>query len=567
MMSFKHSQRLALGVALTGSLISGLAHAEAGKEWTTYGGDYSNNRHSSLTQINTKNVHELKVSWVRSLGTLDSQESTPLVIGDTMYVSTAAGPRFVYALNAKTGAIKWVYEPEIPSDFAQYACCGIPSRGVSFANGKVFVGRLDGKLTALNAQTGKELWTTTVSNYKEGAGITSPPLIVKNLVITGYTGGEYGVRGALQAYDQNTGKQVWKTFLTPGAGEPGSETWKGDSAKNGGATAWYVGAYDPKRNLIYWGTGNAGPWGNEPRGNNSHDIDPYVNLHTVSTLAFNPDNGKIVWSYQETPAEVWDYDGVNEQVLTDLSINGQTVPALMKASRNGFFYVLNRETGKVISADPFVHVNWASKVDLNTARPVENPDKRPLLNTWAKNVCPSVFGGKNWQPMSFNPTTKLVYIPTIEACMDIMNTEAGKRDVGKFYLGTDMRMDGPPDQANPSRLIAWDPVGKKVAWAVNDDVLHSFGGTMNTDGGLVFFGNAKGLLRAVDAKNGKELWKFNVGTGILQSPVTYMVDGKQYIAVTAGRIKGPPSFMGKKGEALIKSSPEGGYLMVFELPN
>ncbi len=566
MKNLMHLRPIALALALAGAALASQAHAGSGKEWNTYGGDQANTRHSTLTQINTKNVHQLKVSWVRSLGSLESQESTPLVIGDTMYVTSSAGPRYVYALNARDGSIKWVYEPEIASDFAQYACCGIGNRGVAFADGKVFVGRLDGKLVALDAANGKELWTAKVSNYKEGAGITSPPLIVKNLVITGYAGGEFGVRGALQAYDQKTGKEVWKTYTTPGAGEAGSDTWKGDSAKDGGATAWYVGAYDAKLNLVYWGTGNAGPWGNSPRGNDSADIGPYDNLHTVSTLAFNPDTGKIVWSYQETPAEVWDFDGVNEQILTDLKVGGKKVPALLKASRNGFFYVLNRETGKLLAADPFVTVNWAKKIDLNTGRPVENPEKRPLLNKWAKNVCPSVFGGKNWEPMSYNPTTKLVYIPAIEACMDIMN-KAESREIGKFYLGTDMRMDPAPDLPHPSRLVAWNPETRKEVWAINDDIPLSFGGTMNTDGGLVFFGTVRGWVNAVDARTGKALWKFNAGSGIMQSPVTYMIDGKQYVAVVAGRIKGPPSFMGKKGEGVIKASPEGGHLMVFELPD
>lgn len=541
-----------------------IATAATGDAWPIYGGDAANTRHSTLKQINTGNVSTLKVSWIRALGSLESQESSPLVIGDTMYVTSSSGPRYVFALNARDGAIKWVYEPEVPSDFSQYACCGIGNRGVAYENGRIFVGRMDGKLAALDAATGKELWTTTVANYKEGSGITSPPMLIKGLVITGYAGGEYGVRGAIQAYNQADGKLVWKTWTTPGPGEPGSETWKGDSAKNGGGTAWYVGSYDAKANILYYGLGNAGPWGNAPRGNNSPDIGPYTNLYTASTVALNPETGKIVWHYQETPADVWDYDGVNEKILVDLKIDGKEVPALMTASRNGFIYVLNRQTGKLISANPFVEVNWASRVDLATGRPVENPEKRPLLNKWAKDVCPSVFGGKEWMPMSYSPVTGLVYIPAIEACMNIMNKEEEKVP-GKFYLGTDMQMDPVAARPHQGRLMAWDPIAQKQVWTVNED-LPLLGGTMNTDGGLVFYGNVKGMLHALDSKTGKQLWKFNVGTGMTQSPITYMIDGKQYVAVVAGRIKGPPSFMGKKGEAVINASPEGGQLVVFELP-
>lgn len=544
--------------------LCGPARAAAGNDWPVYGGDGANTRHSSLSQIDTRNVASLKVAWMRSLGSLESQESSPLVIGDTMYVSSSSGPRYVFALDARSGAIRWVYEPEVPGDFAQYACCGIGNRGVAYADGRIFVGRMDGKLAALDAKTGRELWVTTVANYKEGSGITSPPLLVKDLVITGYTGGEYGVRGAIQAYRQKDGQPVWKTWTTPGPGEPGSETWKGDSARNGGATAWYVGSYDAKANLVYYGLGNAGPWGNAPRGNNSPDIGPYTNLYTASTIALNPDTGKITWHYQETPADVWDYDGVNEKLLVDLKIGGQAQPALLTASRNGFFYVIQRESGKLLSAAPFVEVNWASRVDLASGRPVENPEKRPLIDKWAKEVCPSVFGGKNWEPMSYSPQTGLVYIPAIEACMDIMNKEEEKVP-GKFYLGTDMRMDPVRARPHQGRLLAWDPVAQKAAWSVDED-LPLLGGTMNTAGGLVFYGNVKGWLHALDAKTGQQLWRFNVGTGMTQSPITYMVDGKQYLGVVAGRIKGPPSFMGKKGEAVINASPEGGHLVVFELP-
>lgn len=552
-----------LGLALVVAASS--AVAQSGNEWVTYGGDNANTRYSSLDQINSKNAGKLRVAWIRSLGTLESQESTPLVIGDTMYVTTSSGPRYVFALNAKDGSIKWKYEPELPRDYMATVCCGLDNRGVAYANGRVFVTRLDAKMVALDAGTGKELWSVTVRDYKKGHAITSPPLIVKDLVVTGIAGGEYGIRGSVQAYKQSNGELVWQTYTIPGPGEPGFETWKGDSWKTGAGSTWYVGSYDAKLNQVYWSTSNGGPWGGHTRGNDSSDIGQYSNQHTSSQIAFDGDSGKILWTYQMTPADVWDYDGVNEGVLADLSIGGQKVPALMRADRNGFFYVLNRENGKLISAEPFVHVNWAKGIDKATGRPIEDPSKRPQLNKWARNVCPNLFGGKNWEPMSYSMQTGLVYIPSFNLCMDI----AGKNEeyeAGKFYLASEFDLDQADAGGYLAELMAWDPVKQKRVWGIKED-LPILGGAMSTAGGLMFYGNTRGILKAVDSRTGDILWKFSVGTGILQSPITYMVDGKQYVAVVAGRSKGPPSFLGKIGQKVIDASPEGGSLTVFELGN
>lgn len=557
----RNSATRILGAALFAASLS--ANAESGKEWTMYGGDYANTRYSALSDINTKNVDKLRISWIRSLGTLESQVATPLVVGDTMYVNTALGPRYVYALNAKDGSIKWKYEPELPRDFMATVCCGMGHRGVAYADGRVFVTRLDAKFVALDAATGKELWSKTVMDYKKGHAITSPPLIVKNLVITGFAGGDYGVRGALQAYRQDTGELVWKTHTIPEPGEPGFETWKGESWKTGGGTLWNVGSYDPKLNLVYWGTSNAGPWGGHTRGNDSSDIGPYTNLHTASQLAFDADTGKIVWHYQMTPAEVWDFDGVNEAILADMSIGDQKVSTLMKADRNGFFYVLDRKDGKLISAQPFVNVNWAKGIDKTTGRPIEDPAKRPRLNKMAKDVCPNFFGGKNWEPMSYSPQTGLVYIPTNNMCMDIVGKEQGF-EVGKFYLADEFNADKAGEGGSLGEMTAWDPVKQQRVWGIKADV-PMIGGAMSTAGGLVFYGDPYGILKAVDAKSGAILWTFNVGSGMAQSPITYVVDGKQYLAVVAGRIKGPPSFFGKIGEKVVNASPEGGIVAVFEL--
>jgi alcohol dehydrogenase (cytochrome c) len=502
------------------------AAAESGKSWMMYGGDAANTRFSSLSQINRSNVARLRVVWVAQLGSLEAQESTPLVVGDTLFVTTSAGPRYVYALNAKDGTPKWKYAPEIPADVQQTTCCGLDNRGVAHARGKLFLGRLDGYLVALDASTGKELWKTQVIDYHEGAAITSPPTIVKNLVITGYAGGEYGIRGAITAYDQDTGKQVWRTYTVPAAGEPAAETWMDDSWKNGGGAAWLVGSYDPQLNLIYFGASNAAPWGASGRGPDKSDYGKFTNLYTASTLALDADTGKIVWHYQTTPYDTWDYDGVNELVLADLDINGQKTPVGLKADRNGFFYVLNRQTGALISAEPFVLVNWAKGVDLETGRPVEVAEKRPRLEVWAKDICPNLFGGKNWEPMAYSPQT----------------------GPGGFM----------------SEMVAWDPINQKKVWGSKEE-LPFLGGALATGGGLVFHGNIQGWFKALDAKTGEELWKFNAGSGISQGAITFELDGKQYIAVVSGRLKTPPSFLGHTGERIFASSPEGGALFVFEL--
>ena len=281
------------------------AAAQGQSGWPVYGGDTANTRYSPLKQINTGNVQHLKVAWVLQLGSLEAQESTPVVVGDTLFVTTSSGPRAVFAVNAKDGSIRWKYAPDVPGDVQATTCCGLDNRGVAFADGKVFVTRLDGYLVGLDATTGKELWKAQVIDYKNGAAITSPPTIAKNLVITGFAGGEYGVRGAISAYDQSTGNLVWQTYTIPGKGEPGSETWKEDSWEHGGGAAWYVGSYDPKLNLVYYGTSNPSPWGASVRGADSSDVGKFTNLYTASTLALNADTGKIVWYYQTTPYDSW----------------------------------------------------------------------------------------------------------------------------------------------------------------------------------------------------------------------------------------------------------------------
>ena len=534
-------------------------------EWPVYGGDTSNTRYSALDKITPANVGKLKVAWALQLGSLRSQESTPVVVGDTLYVTSSHGPKHVFAVDARTGAVRWRYSPEVPPGIDQFACCDVNNRGVAYANGKVFFGRLDGHLVALDAKTGKELWKSQVIDFTQGSVITSPPTIVKNLVITGFGGGEYGARGFIAALDQNTGKEVWRFWTIPSPGEPGNDTWKGDSWKLGGGAAWGIGSYDPKLNLLFYGTSNPSPWGASVRGPDTSEYGQFTNLYTSTTLALNPDTGKLVWHYQSTPHDAWDYDGVNELVLTDLSIDGRMTPVALKADRNGFFYVINRETGKLISAKPFVPINWATGIDMKTGRPMEVPEKRPRFKVRAKDICPNLLGGKNWQPMSFNPQTGLVYIPSMNLCMDMEGAEPTYQR-GKFYLAFEFDLGKGGPGGYLSELIAWDPVKQQKVWG-NKDELPWLGGTLTTKAGLAFHGDIRGTFKALDAKTGQLLWQFSTGSGISAAPITYEVGGKQYVAVVSGRTFTIPLFLGPIGAKMVEASPEGGTLFVFELPS
>lgn len=530
-------------------------------QWPMYGRDYANTHYSPLKQIGRGNVKNLKLAYTLQLGALRSNESTPIVVGDMLYVSSSWGPKTVFALDAATGAIRWRYEPDLPGDTMQYGCCDVVNRGVSYGDGRIYVGRLDGHLVALDAKTGEELWDTKVVDYKQGAVITSPPLVVKNMVVTGFGGGEYGVRGALSAYDAKTGKQLWNTFTTAGEGEPGNDSWKGDSWKNGGGAAWLIGSYDAKTNTIFYGTSNPSPWNNALRGPDSSDYGQFTNLYTSSTVAFDADTGRIKWWLQGTPYDAWDFDGVNEAVLADLKIDGSTRPVMMKADRNGFFYVADRSSGKLISAQPFVPTNWATGIDLATARPIEVPAKRPRTGHAASDICPNLLGGKNWQPMSFDPNTQLVYIPANNVCMDMAATEVQHKK-GTMYLGKEFpAKPGPGDYLG--ELVAWDPVKQRKAWGLKESTPFN-GGTLSTGGGLVFAGNNGGLFRALDAKTGEVLWRMNLGSGIGAGPMTFTAGGKQYVAVVVGRTASIPAFLGDLGKTML-STPEGGALFVFSL--
>jgi alcohol dehydrogenase (cytochrome c) len=531
--------------------------------WPHYGGDPGNTHWSELKQISTANVPKLRGAWVLQLGTLRSQESTPLVIGDTLYVTSSFGPKHIFAVDARTGELRWRHDPEIAADVDPYGCCDVNNRGLAYANGKLFVGLLDGRLRALDARTGEALWTSVVVDYKQGSVITSPPVVAKNKVIIGYGGGEYGVRGSLQAYDADTGAQVWRTWLVPGPGEPGHDTWKGDSWKTGGAAAWALGSYDPDRNLVFYGTSNPAPWNAAVRGPDRSEYGQFTNLYSAASVALDADTGKIVWHYQSTPHDAWDYDGVNELLVADLPIDGRKTPVVLKGDRNGFFYVLDRRDGRLISAKPFQYINWATGVDLTTGRPIEVPEKRPRQAFRAKDVCPAAIGAKNWMPMALNPHTGIVFMPTFNLCMD-MEFVPQEYKRGAFYLAAEFEIGKPGPGGFMGEAIAWDPVKQDVLWR-NKEALPYVGGMLATAGGLVFHGNTEGWFKALDQKTGNLLWKFNTGSGIHAGPMTYMLDGKQYVAVVTGRTHSIPPFFGETGRKMTAATAEGGALFVFTL--
>jgi len=551
---------------MTIAVMLGAVQAANASDWGVYGGDTGNTRFSENKQVNAGNVSKLSVKWALQLGTNRSQESTPIIVGDTMYVTSSFGPKNVFAVDAKTGEVKWRYSPEIPKGVDQFACCDVNSRGVSYSDGKIFFGTLDARLIALDAKTGKEVWASKVVDYTQGSVITSPPTVTKNTIVTGFGGGEYGVRGALVGFDTKTGKELWRTSTVPTGSEKGADTWKNDSGKYGGGAAWFIGSYDPKLNLVYYGTSNPAPWSAAVRGNDSSEVGKFTNLYTASVVAMNPDTGNIAWHYQFTPHDAWDYDGVNELVFADLPMNGKTTPVIMQANRNGFFYVIDRANGKLLSAKQFVDgVNWATGIDLKTGAPIEAPNnvKRPGLKRKASDVCPNLLGGKNWMPMSYNKVTGLVYIPTMNLCMDMEGIQEDYKR-GQFYLSVNFDLGKMGPGGHGGGLKAWDPVAQKTVW-MNKNSLPFNGGTMTTASGLVFAGDIQGMFRAFDGKTGKELWKFNTGSGITAAPMTYTIDGKQYVAVVSGRTQSIPAFLGEIGEKMVNASPEGGTLFVFAL--
>ena len=517
--------------------------ADNPNEWVLPGRTYDVNRFSPLADINTSTVKDLKVAWTFSTGTLNGLEGAPLVHNNTMYFVTSF-PNIVYALDlTKEGApVKWLYRPTQDPTVQGVACCDVVNRGVAYADGKIIFNQLDATTVALDANTGKVIWSVKQGDAKKGQTITGAPLVIKDKIITGISGGEFGVRGFVTANALADGKQIWRMYSTGpdqevGIGpsfkpfyanlkekDLGVSTWKGEQWKVGGGTTWGWYSYDPELNLIYYGTGNPGTW--------NPDLRPGDNKWSMTIWARNPDTGEARWAYQMTPHDAWDYDGVNEMVLTDQVINGKTRKTLVHFDRNGFGYTLDRATGEVLVAQPYGAVNWAKGIDLKTGRPIEDPTKRTKQGANTTNICPSAMGFKDQQPSSYSPRTKLFYVPTNNLCMDYEGVEVSYT-AGVPYVGAIVKTYPGPG-GHRGGLVAWDATTGKKVWA-NKEEWSAWSGTLATAGDVVFYGTMDGWFKALDAKTGKELWKFKTGAGIIGAPMTFKgPDGKQYVAILAG---------------------------------
>ena len=519
------------------------ADAEPGN-WLAHGRTYDEQRHSPLAAIHAGNAGGLGLAWHWNTGEIRGLEATPIVVDGVLF---STGPwSKVYANDGRTGELIWAYDPEVPKAWGRHACCDVVNRGVAVWKGRVFVGTLDGRLVALDAGNGEVLWETLTINPEQPYTITGAPRVVKDLVIIGNGGAEYGVRGYVTAYDWQTGERKWRFWTVPGdpaqpfesrAMELAAPTWRGGAwwKMGGGGTAWDSMAFDPGLNLLYVGIGNGSPWNRDIRSPGGGD-----NLYLSSIVALNPDNGTLVWHYQTTPGETWDYTATQHMILADIEHEGRRRKVIMQAPKNGFFYVLDRTDGQFLSAEPYVPVTWASHVDAQTGRPVENPDARYPNETAL--VQPSPYGGHNWQPMAFSPNTGYVYIPALDIPFAYDQDRAFEYRPGEWNTGIDTARLAPAKTADgqiqglravKGHLAAWDPVAQREVWRVAHDTAWN-GGVLATAGNLVFQGRGDGVFAAYRADTGALAWEMPIHAGIIAAPVAYAIDGEQYIAVAAG---------------------------------
>ena len=516
--------------------------------WAMQAGNFANQRYSELKQINKNNAKDLQVAWTFSTGVLRGHEGGPLVVGDTMYVHSPF-PNKVFALNLEDQKIKWKYEPKQDSAVIPVMCCDTVNRGVAYADNKVFLQQADTTLVALDAKTGKEIWKVKVGDPKIGETTTNAPHIFKDKVITGISGGEFGVRGRLAAYDINTGKLVWKAYSTgpdaemlmdpqktmtwtdgkmaPVGKDSSLKTWSGDQWKLGGGTTWGWYSYDPALNLVYYGSGNPSTWNPSQR--------PGDNKWSMTIFARDLDTGEAKWVFQMTPHDEWDYDGVNEMILANIKVKGQQRKTLVHMDRNGFAYTMDRSSGELLVAEKYdPTVNWASGVDMKTGRPIldakYSTDRQgPDVNI--KGICPTALGTKDQQPASFSPKTGLFYVPTNHVCMDY---EPFKVDytAGQPYVGATLSMYPATAKGNMGNFIAWDAGTGKIVWS-KPERFSVWSGALSTAGDVVFYGTLEGYIKAVD-NSGKELWRFKTPSGIIGNVHTWSFKGKQYIGVLSG---------------------------------
>ncbi len=520
------------------------AESSSGANWLTYGRTYDEQRYSPQKQITVANVRELGLAWFQDLDTNRGQEATPLVIDGRIYISTAWSK--VKAYDGASGTPLWSYDPQVPGETAVKACCDVVNRGLAAWGTRLFIGTLDGRLIALDRETGKELWSQLTVDPSQPYTITGAPRVIAGKVIIGNGGAELGVRGYITAYDAESGKQLWRFYTVPD--KPGSNdaphlkkaesTWKGEWWKlGGGGTVWDAMAYDPELDLLYIGVGNGSPWHQAYRSPGGGD-----NLYLSSIVALKPATGEYVWHYQTTPGETWDYTATQHIMLADLEIAGRQRKVLMQAPKNGFFYVLDRATGELLSANNFVPVTWAKGVDLKTGRPIEVAEARYDRTGKPALVSPGPGGAHNWQPMAYSPENRLVYIPAMLTAFPYIPAKDWEASQRGFNVGLDFAAAAMPAdkkfregaRANTTgALIAWDPVEQRERWRVAHKGPWN-GGVLATAGGLVFQGFAPQEFAAFDAKSGEKLWSKQVQTGVIAAPITYSIDGTQYIAVLAG---------------------------------
>ncbi len=534
----------------TGAGVTDARLSAAAKEpgsWLTHGGTYEEQRFAQSESINAENVGQLGLTWMAEFDTNRGQEATPIVADGVLYTTTAWSK--VFAFDAKTGKQLWAYDPKVPGERGHSACCDVVNRGVAIYDGKVYAGTLDGRLIALDAATGKEVWSTVTVDQSKPYTITGAPRIVKGKVLIGNGGAELGVRGYVSAYDAQTGKQVWRFYTVPpiaGAPDDGAAsdsvigkaraTWTGDWSKfGGGGTVWDAIVYDQEFNQVLIGVGNGSPWNHKVRSQGKGD-----NLFVSSVVALDADTGAYKWHYQGTPGETWDFTQTQPIMLANLTIDGTPRKVMMQAPKNGFFYVIDRKDGKLVSAKGFVPQNWTTGVDMKTGRPIENPAARYDKANFV--TFPSALGAHNWHPMAFSPKTGLVYLPAQEVPYNYAAEPNFKGREGGWNLGIDWMANPVPEDPATFRalramlkgeLIAWDPVAQKEVWRVQYDGPWN-GGVLATAGNLVFQGNAKGEFAAFSADKGKKLWSFDAGTGVIAAPISYVIGGEQYVAVMAG---------------------------------